>query len=307
MGSYTVEYRNYSSQGQLLNQLRFAQFMFAQNYISQYTPKENDEQWKKYLLKQCMITTKRIPDSAHSLYIEDGASSYKIHLEFFRFLNDNILFVVNANSLFEIYKKFSSFSKKTVREIVTQFTANETSFQLNSLTDLLIANYSSMLGGRVLEVGAGSGSIYQKLKMILSETVLISDANTDLLIDVPEINRLQYDFNCSCAEKNFDLIISCRALHLALNKTNTINYLKHSLCKGGLLVFSSGNKLLAENLLHPFEMTYTFFHGFAEVEGFINRESWEQLLIDNGFEIRQCVLNCYEGLEYTWILVAEKK
>ncbi len=149
--------------------------------------------------------------------------------------------------------------------------------------DLMIEN--AMLGGRVVELGAGVGSCSALVAAHVTDNFIRTDLQPFLLKRQRIAGTVErYDFNEPGRWQDLDTIFSVNAVHCAANKAATLRYLCDMLRPGGFLVLGEGRPHTDERgtpwALNPF---FGLFRGWWDVGGFVTRESWIASLKEAGF------------------------
>lgn len=149
--------------------------------------------------------------------------------------------------------------------------------------DFMIEN--DLLGGHVIELGAGVGSC----SALVAGHVTDRFVRTDLQPFLLKRQRIpgtveRYDFNEPGRWRNIDTIFAVNALHCAKDKMVTLSHLFDMLRIGGVLVLGEGRPYTAANrtpwALNPF---FGLFRGWWDIGGFLAREDWLAMLAQTGF------------------------
>lgn len=297
-----IKHFDYNLKPQNVLIMQSLQYRFAKSFLQNVEEKENEPVWKNYLRAVCKNIIKApAPDC-----FDTNITQYQTHYTFMSYLLEHIQKVNTANSLLEILMIYCLHTKTPVRETINQLTSNDTSVQLSRVANFLNTTYSGLLKKKCFEIGAGTGSLVNLLTADVGKNYYLSDHSIDKIINHPKCSVVKYDLNDPLPFNDIDLIISCRTIHLASNKEATLKNTYDSLSPEGYFIFCNGNKWVAKERMHFFEITYSFIPGFAEVGGLKNREHWCELLEKTGFTLVELELNSYMENEYTWVIVAQK-
>jgi hypothetical protein len=149
--------------------------------------------------------------------------------------------------------------------------------------DFMIKN--SLLGGRVIELGAGVGSCSALVAAHVTDRFIRTDQQPFLLKRQKIAGTVErYDFNEPSRWRDIDTIFAVNALHCAKDKAATLGYLFDMLRNGGVLVLGEGRPYTDDNgtpwALNPF---FGLFRGWWDVGGFIPRKHWRATLERAGF------------------------
>jgi hypothetical protein len=140
--------------------------------------------------------------------------------------------------------------------------------------DFMIQN--DMLGGNVVELGAGVGSCSALVAGHVTNRFIRTDLQPFLLKRQKIAGTVEhYDFDTPGHWRDLDTIFAVNALHCARNKVATIHYLFEMLRTGGALVLGEGRPYTDERgtpwALNPF---FGLFKGWWDIGGFIARTVW---------------------------------
>lgn len=134
----------------------------------------------------------------------------------------------------------------------------------------------NLLGGKVVELGAGVGSC----SALVADHVTSSFIRTDIQPFLLKRQKIagsveQYDFNEPGPWKDLDTIFAVNALHCARDKGRTLSYLFAMLREGGVLVLAEGMPFTDERGT-PWALNLFFglFKGWWDVGGFLKRDEW---------------------------------
>ena len=141
-----------------------------------------------------------------------------------------------------------------------------------------------LLGGKVVELGAGVGSCSALVASHVSDAFIRTDLQPFLLKRQKIAGTVErYDFNEPGPWSDRDTIFSVNAVHCAKDKTATAGHLLKMLRPGGVLVLGEGNPHTKDDqpwALNPF---FGLFRGWWDVGGFVSRNDWFASLRDAGF------------------------
>jgi hypothetical protein len=142
-----------------------------------------------------------------------------------------------------------------------------------------------LLGGNVVELGAGVGSCSAIVANHVTHKFIRTDVQPFLLKRQKIAGTVErYDFNEPGPWRCLDTIFSVNALHCAKNKTATLRYLFEMLCEGGVVVLGEGRPHTDDRrtpwALNPF---FGLFRGWWDIGGFVARECWLMSLQQAGF------------------------
>ena len=140
--------------------------------------------------------------------------------------------------------------------------------------DFMIAH--DLLGGNVLELGAGVGSCSALVAAHVTDGYIRTDIQPFLLKRQKIAGTVErYDFNEPGSWRDRDTIFAVNALHCARDKAVTIRHLFDMLRPGGMLVLGEGRPYTDEHgtpwALNPF---FGLFRGWWDIGGFVPREGW---------------------------------
>lgn len=160
-----------------------------------------------------------------------------------------------------------------------------------------------LLGGRVLELGAGVGSCSTLIADHVSSGFIRSDLQPFLLKRQRIAGTVEkYDFNQLGPWRGLDTIFAVNALHCAKDKVATLHYLREMLRAGGVVVLGEGQPHTDERGT-PWALNSFFglFRGWWDVGGFVSREDWLAALaqagfVRSGFAIRRAGDHCLGGV-----------
>jgi hypothetical protein len=142
-----------------------------------------------------------------------------------------------------------------------------------------------LLGGRVLELGAGVGSCSTLVADHVSDGFIRSDLQPFLLKRQKISGTVErYDFNRPGDWRGLDTIFAVNALHCARDKRATLRYLRAMLREGGTLVLGEGGpRTDAQGTPWALNAFFGLFRGWWDVGGFLAREDWLGALEEAGF------------------------
>lgn len=149
--------------------------------------------------------------------------------------------------------------------------------------DLLIER--GMLGGKVLELGAGVGSCSALVAGHVTDQYIRSDLQPFLLKRQKIAGTVErYDFNEAGRWRDLDAIFAVNALHCARDKGASLRYLHQMLRDGGTLVIGEGRPYTdARGTPWALNAFFGLFRGWWDVGGFVTREGWLAALQETGF------------------------
>lgn len=142
-----------------------------------------------------------------------------------------------------------------------------------------------LLGGSVIELGAGVGSCSALLAEHVTERFIRTDLQPFLLKRQRIAGSVErYDFNEPGPWRGVETIFAVNALHCAADKAATLGHLHEMLAPGGMLVLGEGRPHTDGRgspwALNPF---FGLFRGWWDVGGFLTREAWLALFQEAGF------------------------
>jgi SAM-dependent methyltransferase len=142
-----------------------------------------------------------------------------------------------------------------------------------------------LLGGKVLELGAGVGSCSTLVASHVNDQFVRTDLQPFLLRRQKIAGTIErYDFNEKGRWQNLDAIFSVNALHCAKDKVATLRHLFEMLREGGVVVLGEGRPHTDEMgtpwALNPF---FGLFRGWWDIGGFVPREGWLAAFKQAGF------------------------
>jgi long-chain acyl-CoA synthetase len=145
--------------------------------------------------------------------------------------------------------------------------------------------HHDLLGGHVLELGAGVGSCSALVAGHVSVRFIRTDLQPFLLKRQKIAGTVErYDFNQPGRWRDLDTIFAVNALHCAQNKVATLAHVFEMLRPGGALVLGEGRPHTDVRgtpwALNPF---FGLFRGWWDIGGFVPRETWLAALKQAGF------------------------
>jgi hypothetical protein len=149
--------------------------------------------------------------------------------------------------------------------------------------DFLIGN--DLLGGKVLELGAGVGSCSALVAGHVSNQFIRSDLQPFLLKRQRLAGTVErYDFNEPGKWRDLDTIFAVNALHCAKDKLATLRHLRAMLRQDGALVLGEGQPYTdARRTPWALNTFFGLFRGWWDIGGFVSREGWLAALREAGF------------------------
>jgi SAM-dependent methyltransferase len=149
--------------------------------------------------------------------------------------------------------------------------------------DFMIEN--DLLGGHVIELGAGVGSCSALVADYVTERFVRTDLQPFLLKRQKIAGTVErYDFNEPGRWRDVDTVFAVNALHCAKDKMVTLVHLFDMLRDGGVLVLGEGRPYTDDNrtpwALNPF---FGLFRGWWDIGGFVARGDWLAKLAQAGF------------------------
>jgi hypothetical protein len=142
-----------------------------------------------------------------------------------------------------------------------------------------------LLGGNVLELGAGVGSCSALVAGHVTEGYIRTDLQPFLLKRQKLPGTVDsYDFNEQGRWQGLDTIFAVNALHCAKDKGKTLRHLWAMLRKGGVVVLAEGRPY-TDDCRTPWALNPLFglFRGWWDVGGFVPREDWLAAFQKAGF------------------------
>ena len=142
-----------------------------------------------------------------------------------------------------------------------------------------------LLGGKVLELGAGVGSC----SALVAGHVMDRFIRTDLQPFLLKRQRIagtveRYDFNEPGKWRDLDAIFAVNALHCAKDKLATLHHLREMLRQGGALVLGEGQPQTdAPGTPWALNTFFGLFRGWWDIGGFVSRDRWLAALREAGF------------------------
>ena len=142
-----------------------------------------------------------------------------------------------------------------------------------------------LLGGNVVELGAGVGSCSTLVAGHVTDRFVRTDLQPFLLKRQKIAGSVErYDFNDPGPWRDLDTIFSVNALHCAKDKIATLRHLLDMLRNGGVVVLGEGRPHTDDRrtpwALNPF---FGLFRGWWDIGGFVPRESWLAAFKQAGF------------------------
>jgi hypothetical protein len=142
-----------------------------------------------------------------------------------------------------------------------------------------------LLGGNVVELGAGVGSCSTMVANHVTDKFVRTDLQPFLLKRQRIAGSIErYDFNERGRWQNLDTIFSVNALHCAKDKFATLRHLCNMLREGGIVVLGEGRPHTDDRqtpwALNPF---FGLFRGWWDIGGFVPREHWLAAFNQAGF------------------------
>lgn len=145
---------------------------------------------------------------------------------------------------------------------------------------------NDLLGGHVLELGAGVGGCSALVAGHVGENYVRTDLQPFLLIRQKITGTVErYDFNEKGKWQNLDTIFAANAIHCAANKSLTLQYLHEMLRPGGALVLAEGSPR-TDDKGTPWALNALFglFRGWWDVGGYLSRQDWMETMAAAGFK-----------------------
>jgi long-chain acyl-CoA synthetase len=143
----------------------------------------------------------------------------------------------------------------------------------------------NLLGGKVIELGAGVGSCSALVAGHVTDRFIRTDLQPFLLKRQRIAGTVErYDFNEPGPWTGVDTIFATNALHCARDKVATLRHLSAMLRVGGMLVLGEGRPH-TDDRGTPWALNGFFglFRGWWDVGGFLSREDWFGALRQAGF------------------------
>jgi SAM-dependent methyltransferase len=142
-----------------------------------------------------------------------------------------------------------------------------------------------LLGGSVVELGAGVGSCSAMVASHVTDKFVRTDLQPFLLKRQKIAGSVErYDFNEPGPWRGLDTIFSVNAVHCAKDKRATLRHLFEMLRVGGVLVLGEGAPYTDDRptpwALNPF---FGLFRGWWDIGGFVPRERWLEAFKSTGF------------------------
>jgi hypothetical protein len=142
-----------------------------------------------------------------------------------------------------------------------------------------------LLGGNVVELGAGVGSCSAMVAGHATDKFVRTDLQPFLLKRQKIAGTVErYDFNERGRWQDLDTIFSVNALHCAKDKVDTLRHLFDMLSEGGVIVLGEGRPHTDDRgtpwALNPF---FGLFRGWWDIGGFVPRERWLAAFKQAGF------------------------
>ena len=142
-----------------------------------------------------------------------------------------------------------------------------------------------LLGGKVIELGAGIGSASALVANYVTGQFIRTDLQPFLLRRQKIAGTVErYDFNEPGPWNGVDTIFAVNALHCAKDKVATLRHLSAMLRPGGMIVLGEGQPYTDDNgtpwALNPF---FGLFRGWWDIGGFLSRDHWFSALRQAGF------------------------
>jgi SAM-dependent methyltransferase len=142
-----------------------------------------------------------------------------------------------------------------------------------------------LLGGHVMELGAGVGSCSALVADHVTDRFIRTDLEPFLLRRLKLPGTVEsYNFNEPGRWRELDTIFAVNALHCARDKVATLRHLLEMLRTGGVLVIGEGSPH-TDDKGTPWALNQCFgmFRGWWDVGGYFARESWIEALRTAGF------------------------
>ena len=142
-----------------------------------------------------------------------------------------------------------------------------------------------LLGGKVLELGAGVGSCSALVAGHVTDRFIRTDLQPFLLKRQRIAGTVErYDFNEPGKWRDLDTIFAVNALHCAKDKLATLRHLREMLRQGGTLVLGEGQPHTdADGTPWALNTFFGLFRGWWDVGGFVSRDRWLAVLRQAGF------------------------
>jgi len=143
----------------------------------------------------------------------------------------------------------------------------------------------AVLGGAVLELGAGVGSCGALIAGHVTDKFIRTDLQPFLLRRQKIAGSVErYDFNEPGRWRDLDAVFAVNALHCATDKVATLRHVHEMLRVGGMVVLGEGRPH-TDPAGTPWALNAFFglFRGWWDVGGFVTREAWMAALQEAGF------------------------
>jgi hypothetical protein len=142
-----------------------------------------------------------------------------------------------------------------------------------------------LLGGKVLELGAGVGSCSALVAGHVTDGFIRTDLQPFLLKRQRIAGTVErYDFNEPGKWRDLDTIFAVNALHCAKDKLATLRHLRDMLRQGGSVVLGEGQPLTdAHGTPWALNTFFGLFRGWWDIGGFVSRDRWLAALREAGF------------------------
>ena len=146
-------------------------------------------------------------------------------------------------------------------------------------------NEHGLLGGKVLELGAGVGSCSALVAGHVTDGFIRTDLQPFLLKRQRIAGTVErYDFNEPGKWRDLDTIFAVNALHCAKDKPATLRHLREMLRQEGALVLGEGRPYTdARGTPWALNTFFGLFRGWWDVGGFVARNGWLEALREVGF------------------------
>ena len=148
--------------------------------------------------------------------------------------------------------------------------------------DIMIEH--DLLGGHVVELGAGVGSCSALIAAHVTDRYVRTDLQPFLLKRQKIAGTVApYDFNEPGPWRDLDTIFAVNALHCARDKGATLRHLHAMLRAGGTLVLGEGRPYTDERAPWALNGFFGLFRGWWDIGGFVPRPVWLAGLKRAGF------------------------